>query len=82
VDAQLIGGSAPSSKICWIAGKAGALLMTSDRGAHWKALTTPISGDLGGVRATDEKRASIWDAARQQGFETTDGGATWKPTAP
>jgi len=82
VDAQLIGGSAPSSKICWIAGKAGALLMTSDRGAHWKALTTPMSGDLGGVRATDEKRASIWDAARQQSFETTDGGATWKPAAP
>jgi len=79
---QLTAGSAPSSKICWIAGKAGTLVLTTDRGAHWKALKTPITGDLGGVRATDAKHASIWDAARQQSFETSDGGATWTQTAP
>jgi len=80
--AQLTAGSAPSSKICWIAGKAGTLVLTIDRGAHWKVLNTPITGDLGGVRATDAKHASIWDATRQQSFKTSDGGATWTPTAP
>lgn len=79
---QLTAGSAPSSKICWIAGKAGTLLLTTDRGAHWKALSTPITGDLGGVRASDAKHATIWDAAREQGFGTSDGGATWTQTAP
>ena len=82
VDVQLTAGSAPSSKVCWIAGKAGTLVRTTDRGTHWEALTTPISEDLGGVRATDAKHASIWDAARKQSFRTSDGGATWKQTAP
>ena len=81
-NAQLTTGSAPSSKICWIAGKAGTLVLTTDRGTHWKVLTTPITGDLGGVSAKDAKHASIWDAARQQSFETSDGGANWKPAAP
>ena len=82
VSSTFTAGSAPSSKICWIAGKAGTLVVTTDRGAHWKTLTTPITGDLGGVRATDATHASIWDAARMQGFETSDGGATWKQAAP
>jgi len=79
ISAQLVGGSAPSSKICWIAGKAGTLVLTTDRGRHWRKLTTPIAGDLGGVDATDEKHASVWDASRQQNFQTSDGGATWTP---
>ena len=82
VDVELTAGSAPSSKVCWIAGKAGTLVRTTDRGTHWEALTTPISGDLGGVRATDAKHASIWDAERKQSFGTSDGGASWKQTAP
>lgn len=81
-NAQLTMGSAPSSRVCWIAGKAGTLVLTTDRGAHWKVVPTPITRDLGGVRATDAKHAFIWDAARQQSFETSDGGATWKQTAP
>jgi hypothetical protein len=80
--AQLTAGSAPSSKICWIAGKAGTLVLTTDRGAHWRAVSAPISGDLGGVRATDAKHAIVWDTARQQSFETSDGGVTWTQTAP
>jgi len=79
---QLTAGSAPSAEICWIAGRAGTLLLTSDRGVHWKVLNTPIAGDLGGVRATDAKHANIWDAARQQGFLTSDGGVTWTQTTP
>jgi hypothetical protein len=80
-NAELISGFAPSSRICWIAGKAGALVLTTDRGRHWTRISTPILGDLGGVHADDEKHASIWDAAKQTSYETSDGGATWEQTA-
>lgn len=29
---DLIGGSAPSDKVCWVIGKAGTILVTTDRG--------------------------------------------------
>lgn len=78
---QLTTGSAPSSGVCWIAGKSGTLLLTTDRGAHWSKVASPITGDLGGVHASDKKHASIWDAANRVAFETADGGATWKAVA-
>ncbi|HET6930147.1 MAG TPA: YCF48-related protein, partial [Candidatus Acidoferrum sp.] len=78
---QLTVGAAPSSKVCWIAGKAGTLVLTTDRGRHWTRISTPIDGDLGGVRAADANHASIWDAAKRMSYETSDGGATWKQIA-
>jgi hypothetical protein len=79
--ANLTAGFAPSSRICWLAVKAGTLLLTTDRGAHWTRISTPITGDLGGVHASDAKHASIWDAAHHISYATSDGGATWKQTA-
>lgn len=81
VEASLTSGSAPSAKICWIAGTAGTLLRTTDGGRIWKIIPTPIEGDLGGVRAVDRKRASIWDAGNKLTFLTSDGGSTWTKTA-
>jgi hypothetical protein len=80
-NANLTAGFAPSPRICWFAGKAGTLLLTTDRGGHWIRISTPVSGDLGGVHAADAKHASIWDAANQISYETSDGGATWKQTS-
>jgi len=80
-NANLTAGFAPSSRICWLAGKAGTLLLTTDRGGHWTRISTPITGDLGGVHAADAQHASIWDAANQISYETSDGGATWKQTS-
>ena len=77
VTADLLTGSAPSQKVCWISGKAGTLLLTTDGGKHWKQLATPISEDLGGVRALDAQHAFIWDVSRAKTFETSDGGLTW-----
>jgi hypothetical protein len=81
VSANLTGGSAPSDKVCWIVGAAGTLLRTTDGGNHWQPITTPITGDLGSVHAADAQHASIWDAPAHLRYETTDGGATWKPFA-
>jgi len=80
VSAKLLAASAPSAKICWIAGAAGTLLRTTDKGSHWNRIMIPIAGDLGGVRATDDKNAIIWDATNQLRYQTFDGGATWQPT--
>ena len=77
--ADLLTGSAPSDKICWIVGRVGAVLLTTDGGAHWTLISSPLSEDLGGIRATDAQHATIWNARNTKSFETSDGGLTWKP---
>jgi len=79
VTTDLTAGSAPSDKVCWIVGRAGTVLLTTDRGKHWKRLASPIKEDVAGVYAQDGKRASVWTASHKQSFETNDGGMTWTP---
>jgi hypothetical protein len=81
VTANLTSGSAPAKNICWIAGVTGTLLRTTDGGKHWQLIITPIAGDLGGVMASDGKRAAIWDVSRQATYQTSDGGKTWEKKA-
>lgn len=81
VVANLLGGSAPSDGVCWIAGSGGTLLRTGDSGHHWETISAPIAGDLGGVEATDDEHAFIWDAPKRLRYETSDGGKTWKRSA-
>ncbi len=76
---DLLTGAAPSDKVCWIVGRVGAILLTTDGGAHWTLLSSPLSEDLGGIRATDALHATIWNARNTRSFETSDGGLTWKP---
>lgn len=77
VTTDLTGGSAPSDKVCWVVGKSGTILLTTDRGKHWKKVASPIKGDIGGIFAQDGKRASVWTPSHNQSFETGDAGATW-----
>jgi hypothetical protein len=76
---DLLTGSAPSDKVCWIVGRVGAIVLTTDGGAHWTLIPSPLSEDLGGIRAPDERHATIWNARNTKNFETSDGGLTWKP---
>ncbi|HYL84435.1 MAG TPA: hypothetical protein VE263_09380 [Candidatus Angelobacter sp.] len=76
---DLTAGVAPSANICWMVGRVGTILLTTDGGAHWSLLHSPISEDLGGIRAVDALRATIWNLHNTKSFVTTDGGATWKP---
>jgi len=77
--ADLLTGYAPSDQVCWVVGRVGSILLTTDGGAHWKLVKSPLSEDLGGVRATDALRATIWNARNTRSFETSDGGLTWTP---
>jgi len=75
--ADLLTGSALSDKVCWIVGRVGAILLTTDGGAHWTLVSSPLSEDLGGIRAADALHATIWNARNTKSFETSDGGLTW-----
>jgi hypothetical protein len=81
VPTDLLTGSAPSDQVCWIVGRAGTILLTIDGGAHWKVVPSPLTEDLGGIRAFDALHVIIWNARGTKSFVTSDGGLTWK-TAP
>src|SRR2546429_4595898 len=42
----------------------------------FRSIPSPLSEDLGGIRATDERHATIWNARNTKNFETNDGGLT------
>jgi hypothetical protein len=75
--ADLFLGSAPSEQVCWVIGNGGTILRTADGGAHWISVASPISQNLGLVRASDALHATVWDLSRRHSFQTEDGGATW-----
>ena len=79
VTADLTAGYAPSGKVCWVVGKAGTILLTTDRGKHWRKLTSPTTENIEGVNAEDAKRASVWTPSHKHSFATDDGGITWTP---
>ncbi len=81
ITTDLTAGSAPSASVCWVVGKLGTILRTTDGGKHWALVKSPIEGDLGGVHASTEQHATIWDVSNQVAYATEDGGATWKRVA-
>lgn len=76
VTAELLAGAAPSEQVCWIVGRAGTVLRTTD-GEHWARIPFPFHLDLGGVAASDDLHALVWDTQGKMEFETSDGGGTW-----
>jgi hypothetical protein len=78
VKVELLAGSAPSEAVCWIVGRSGTVLRTTDGGGHWTKVVSPIRGDIAGVQAVDAMTAEIFDANKSSRFVTHDGGATWQ----
>lgn len=79
VKVELLAGSAPSEAVCWIVGRSGTVLRTTDGGGHWSKAVSPMRGDVAGVQAVDAMTAEIFDAKESSRFVTHDGGATWQP---
>ena len=77
--AGLLGGGALSDKLCWIVGKDGTVLRTTD-GQHWIKLPFPSHGDLGSVTPKDDRIAVVWVIQDKITYVTFDGGSTWIPT--
>jgi cytoskeletal protein RodZ len=78
VKAELLAGSAPSESVCWIVGRSGTILRTTDGGGHWNKVVSPIRGDIAGVQAADAMTAEIFDAHKNSRFVTHDGGVSWQ----
>jgi photosystem II stability/assembly factor-like uncharacterized protein len=73
----LTAGASPSPSVCWLVGLRGIVLLSAD-GSTWRRVAFSDAIDLVAVRATDDKTATV-TAADGRSFETTDGGATWRP---
>ena len=73
---QLVAGSAPSDRVCWIVGRSGTVLLTVD-GERWQRLVFPDTAiDLIGVLARNADTATVTTAAGRT-YQTTDRGRTW-----
>ena len=71
----LTAGAAPSANVCWLVGRAGAVVLSTD-GRVWRRLTFPEQVDLTAVTATDARIATVTTADGRR-FGTADGGGTW-----
>ena len=71
----LIAGSSPSRDVCWLVGRAGVVLLSTN-GATWQRRPFPETADLTSVRASSATNAVVMTADGRQ-FLTVDGGATW-----
>jgi hypothetical protein len=71
----LTAGSSPARDVCWIVGRAGTVVLSTD-GTAWKARPFPEAVNLAAVRAIDAKNATVTTSDGRQ-FSTADGGATW-----
>ena len=75
VAAQVTAGSSPSTAVCWIVGRAGTVLRSTDQ-RTWQRLNFPLTVDLTSVTATDAQSATVVTADGRT-FSTVDGGVTW-----
>ena len=73
----LAAGSAPARDICWIVGRGGLVLLTTD-GATWTRRPFPEAVDLAAVRGVSASSADVTTGDGRR-FATADGGVTWTP---
>ena len=73
--ATLTAGAAPSTTVCWLVGRNGLVLLSTD-GRAFRRIPFPDMTDLSGVQATSGTAASV-SAADGRRFVTSDGGQTW-----
>lgn len=76
VATPLVSGAAPSPAICWVVGRGGVVLRSTD-GATWQRVGLSDAIDLIAIRASDATNATV-TAADGRMFTTGDGGKTWR----
>jgi hypothetical protein len=73
--AQVVAGSAPSIDTCWLVGRGGIVLLTTDAN-KWRTITPPADADFASVAAVDASSATVTATDGRQ-FKTSDGGKRW-----
>jgi hypothetical protein len=74
--APIISGVAPSASVCWLIGRTGIVLLSTD-GATFRRVHSPDVADLRSIIAIDEFQAKVTTIDGRV-FTTEDGGETWK----
>ena len=73
-----VAGAAPAANVCWLVGRGGMVLRSTD-GETWQSVNVPDpSLDLVSVTARDARIATVGTADHRR-YHTTDGGLTWTP---
>lgn len=75
--AFLTAGVAPSSTVCWLIGRGGVILLSTD-GVRFTRVRFPDTSDLTSIRAADARTATVTTTDGRT-FATADGGTTWTP---
>ena len=75
VAGQITGGSAPSTTVCWIIGRAGTVLRSTDH-QTWQRINFPVPVDLASVNVTDLRSATVVTIDGRT-FSTSDDGVSW-----
>jgi hypothetical protein len=84
VQAELLAGSAPSETVCWLVGREGAIVRTTD-GVKWEVVASPEEAEENGQPldwTLVEARDALYAVIRTENgrrFYTSDGGKTWQP---
>lgn len=77
-EVELLAGAAPAPTVCWIVGRRGLVLLSTD-GATWQRLPFPEATlDLASVTARDALEATVTGADGRR-YRTADAGKTWVP---
>jgi hypothetical protein len=78
--AQVMAGVSPAAGVCWLVGRNGLVLRTTD-GSTWTRIQFPQPLTLVGVRSTGTD-AAVVTSDTGVSFATTDGGRTWSGRRP
>jgi len=76
-NAHFTAGAAPTTKVLWLVGENGMILLTKDA-SRWKKISPPIPADFVSVEASSATSATVTAADRQK-FSTSDSGTKWVP---
>lgn len=74
---QLTAGAAPAENTCWLVGRGGLILLTTNA-VDWMMITSPAKTDFTGIVANSGSEATV-SAADGRKFMTKDGGKSWTP---
>ena len=76
VSTSLTAGASPSSSVCWLVGRRGTVVRSTD-GRRFERVAFPEGVDLIAVSAVDARIATVTTADGRR-FSTADGGVTWR----